>query len=100
MYSCWGSSMGNLRISARYLDKPDSPLRTGKVAVRAIERPPVVQAPDSGGPGRRGAVLKPTGLRCSALDIQRRCNIHHTTGVVEVNPGSRYRDAGITSCHT
>src|SRR5438132_862023 len=38
MYSCWGSSIGNLRISARYLDSPDSPLRTGSVAVRAMQR--------------------------------------------------------------
>src|SRR3954454_22732924 len=39
MYSSCGSSIGNLRISARYLDRPDSPLRTGKVAVRAILAP-------------------------------------------------------------
>src|SRR4051795_8568693 len=36
MYSSCGSSIGNLRISARYLERPDSPLRTGQLAVRAI----------------------------------------------------------------
>src|SRR3954471_23702121 len=36
MYSSCGSSIGNLRISARYLERPDSPLRTGKLRLRAI----------------------------------------------------------------
>ena len=47
----------------------------------------MVQAPDSGGPWQPIAVLKPTGAAMFRVAIfERTCNIHQTTGVVEVNP--------------
>ena len=42
------------------------------------------------------ALLKPTALRCSALDIQRRCSIHHSRADLEGLRGSRHRVAAIT----
>ena len=59
-------------------------------------------APSSGsGPRQRAArqaaaLLKPVALRCSALDIQRRCSIHHSDRHLEASRGSRSRVADIT----
>src|SRR6202790_5818164 len=99
MYSCWGSSIGNLRISARYRERPDSPLRTGNVAVRAISAPSSGSAPRQRRARQAAALLKPVALRCSALDIQRRCNIHYFGEHLEGYPPSRPRVADITYWH-
>src|SRR5262245_48428533 len=50
MYSSCGSSIGNLRISERYRESPDSAVRIGSAAVRAIDvRPPFMKPPDHTG---------------------------------------------------
>src|ERR1700692_2133092 len=100
MYSCWGSSIGSLRISARYRESPDSPLRTGNVAVRAISAPSSGSGPRQRRARQAAALLKPVALRCSALDIQRRRNIHYFGGHLEGSQGSRLRGPDITYWYT
>src|SRR5580692_4140221 len=99
MYSCWGSSIGNLRISARYRERPDSPLRIGRVAVRAIRAPSTWFRPPIAAGQAGTALLKPVALRCSALGIQRKRNIHQAGLALEVKPPSRSGVAAITCWH-
>src|SRR4051794_8302471 len=49
MYSCCGSSIGNRRISSRYRDRPDSAVRIGSAAARAILAPSILLPPMIGG---------------------------------------------------
>src|SRR5215218_3868645 len=96
IYSSCGSSIGNRRISSRYRARPDSAVRTGKVAARAISalstlKPPAWRATCRRSPSRRRILV------ATAKRIDRRRSIQEPLGQQKGPSRSSHRDAPVTS---
>src|SRR5262245_13029430 len=83
MYSSSGSSIGNRRISSRYLVRPVSPERTGKAAVWAMTAPFPCSRPRFGGGRCAVASAKPTAR--GAVDPDQSTRVRPTIEMCGIN---------------